>query len=45
VAGVLEREGLVVHLIARHLEDHSALLGELQGELPGRLAVPSRDFH
>jgi error-prone DNA polymerase len=37
VAGVLEREGLVVHLIARRLEDHSALLG--------RLAVPSRDFH
>jgi error-prone DNA polymerase len=37
VTGVLEREGLVVHLIARRLEDHSALLG--------RLAVPSRDFH
>jgi len=37
VAGVLEREGLVVHLIARRLEDHSTLLG--------RLAVPSRDFH
>jgi error-prone DNA polymerase len=45
VAGVLEREGLVVHLIARRLEDHSALLGELRGELRGRLAVPSRDFH
>jgi error-prone DNA polymerase len=37
VAGVLEREGLIVHLIARQLEDYSALLG--------RLAVPSRDFH
>jgi error-prone DNA polymerase len=45
VAGVLEREGPVVHLIARRLEDHSALLGNLQGDLPGRLAVPSRDFH
>ena len=37
VAGVLEREGRVVHLIARRLEDHSRLLGSL--------AVPSRDFH
>ena len=37
VAGVLEREGAVVHLIARQLEDHSRLLGNL---------VPaSRDFH
>jgi error-prone DNA polymerase len=41
VAGVLEREGRVVHLIARRLEDHSALLGKLQGHLE----VPSRDFH
>jgi len=37
VAGVLEREGLVAHLVARRLEDHSGLLG--------RLSVPSRDFH
>jgi error-prone DNA polymerase len=37
VAGVLEREGAVVHLIARRLEDHSRLLGGL--------AVASRDFH
>ena len=37
VAGVLEREGLVVHMIARRLEDHSRLLGSL--------AVHSRDFH
>jgi error-prone DNA polymerase len=46
VAGVLEREGLVVHLIARRLEDHSALLGRLtvpSGE-PGDF-VASRDFH
>jgi len=46
VAGVLEREGLVVHLIARRLEDHSALLGHLAvpyGE-PGDF-VASRDFH
>jgi error-prone DNA polymerase len=37
VSGVLEREGTVVHLIARRLEDHSRLLGGL--------AVASRDFH
>jgi error-prone DNA polymerase len=37
VAGVIEREGAVVHLLARRLEDHSRLLG--------RLAVASRDFH
>jgi error-prone DNA polymerase len=37
VEGVLEREGEVMHLIARRLTDHSALLGEL--------VTPSRDFH
>jgi error-prone DNA polymerase len=37
VEGMLEREGEVVHLIARRLLDHSALLG--------RLATGSRDFH
>jgi len=37
VEGVIQREGLVVHLLARRLEDHSRLLG--------RLAVHSRDFH
>jgi error-prone DNA polymerase len=37
VEGVLEREGEVMHLVARRLTDHSALLG--------RLATPSRDFH
>jgi error-prone DNA polymerase len=36
VEGVLEREGEVVHLVARRLTDHSALLG--------RLATSSRDF-
>jgi error-prone DNA polymerase len=36
VEGVLERQGEVVHLIARRLSDHSALLG--------RLTVESRDF-
>ncbi|MGB5082388.1 MAG: OB-fold nucleic acid binding domain-containing protein, partial [Burkholderiales bacterium] len=36
VEGVLEREGEVMHLVARRLADHSALLG--------RLAAPSRDF-
>jgi len=37
VDGVLEREGEVVHLIARRLLDHSALLGGL--------SPASRDFH
>jgi len=37
VHGVMERQGEVVHLIARHLVDHSALLGKLE--------TASRDFH
>jgi error-prone DNA polymerase len=37
VHGVLEREGEVVHLIARRLTDHNTLLGEL--------IIRSRDFH
>ena len=37
VEGVLEREGEVMHLIARRLTDHSALLG--------KLVTASRDFH
>ena len=37
VHGTIEREGEVVHLIARRLFDHSALLGPL--------AAASRDFH
>ncbi len=37
VDGEVQREGEVVHVIARRLEDHSALLG--------RLATRSRDFH
>jgi error-prone DNA polymerase len=37
VAGAIERDGEVVHLIARRLFDRSALLG--------RLDAPSRDFH
>ncbi len=37
VYGVLERQGEVVHLVAKRLIDHSALLG--------RLATKSRDFH
>jgi len=36
VHGVIEREGEVVHLVARRLVDHSALLG--------RLITRSRDF-
>jgi error-prone DNA polymerase len=37
VEGVVERDGDVVHLVARRLSDYSALLGPL--------AAPSRDFH
>jgi len=37
VLGVLQREGEVVHLVAKRLVDHGALLG--------RLVVSSRDFH
>ncbi len=37
VEGVIERDGDVVHLVARRLSDHSRLLGEL--------LAPSRDFH
>jgi error-prone DNA polymerase len=37
VHGVIEREGEVVHLVARRLVDESALLG--------RLVTRSRDFH
>jgi error-prone DNA polymerase len=37
VHGTLEREGEVVHLIAKRLVDHSELLGNLQ--------TSSRDFH
>ena len=37
VQGVVERDGDVVHLVARKLEDNSTLLG--------RLLTSSRDFH
>ncbi len=37
VEGVIEREGEVVHLVARRLVDHSVLLGALEAR--------SRDFH
>jgi error-prone DNA polymerase len=37
VQGFVERDGEVVHLVARRLLDYSALLGPL--------AAPSRDFH
>ena len=45
VEGVIQREGLVVHLLARRLEDHSRLLGQLRGEAQSALRVRSRDFH
>jgi error-prone DNA polymerase len=37
VAGMLESESGVIHVIAEHLTDHSALIGNL--------AAHSRDFH
>ena len=37
VVGEVQREGDVIHVLARRLEDHSALLG--------RLLTQSRDFH
>ncbi|MGA8055834.1 MAG: OB-fold nucleic acid binding domain-containing protein, partial [Burkholderiales bacterium] len=37
VYGVIEREGEVVHLVARRIVDHSVLLGQL--------TTHSRDFH
>ncbi|TKC77279.1 error-prone DNA polymerase [Trinickia terrae] len=37
VHGVVQREGEVLHLVAKRLEDRTALLG--------RIAVASRDFH
>ncbi|MEE9286658.1 MAG: error-prone DNA polymerase, partial [Gammaproteobacteria bacterium] len=37
VVGEIQREGEVLHVIATHLHDHSALLGEL--------VTRSRDFH
>jgi error-prone DNA polymerase len=37
VEGVMQKEGDVVHLVARRLTDHTVLLG--------RLGTPSRDFH
>jgi error-prone DNA polymerase len=41
VEGVIEREGNVIHLVARRLRDHDPLLAPLFG----RLAPKSRDFH
>ena len=41
VEGVVQREGLVVHLLARRFMDHSRLLGRLLGSLE----VRSHDFH
>jgi error-prone DNA polymerase len=37
VDGTLEREGEIMHVIAHHLTDYSALVGDLQAH--------SRDFH
>ena len=40
VEGAIERDGRVIHLIARRLEDHSSLLARLGGQLD----VRSRNF-
>jgi error-prone DNA polymerase len=37
VRGSIERDGDVVHVIARRLSDHSALIGALD--------APARNFH
>jgi error-prone DNA polymerase len=37
VRGTIERDGEVVHVIARRLSDHSALIGSLD--------APARNFH
>ena len=37
VQGRVQREGQVIHVIAHHLKDYTALLG--------RLTIRSRDFH
>ena len=37
ISGTTQREGEVVHLVARHVEDHSWMLGDL--------TTHSRDFH
>jgi len=41
VQGMIERDGEVVHLVARRLSDHSSLLADALGPLAPR----SRDFH
>ncbi|MFM7293660.1 MAG: error-prone DNA polymerase [Burkholderiales bacterium] len=43
VAGSVEREGEVVHVVAGHLTDKTALLGSLAGQA-GDLNTASRDF-
>jgi error-prone DNA polymerase len=54
VTGVVQREGRVIHVIARHLGDYSFLLDELdeeaENEVSGKSSAdprhfPSRDFH
>jgi len=45
VEGVVQRDGLVVHLLAGRLEDRSLLLERLLGAAAGPLPVRSRNFH
>lgn len=47
VTGRLQREGIVIHLIADRVEDRSALLASLgeEDEEKGPSLFPSRDFH
>jgi len=40
VRGIVQREGRVIHIVARHLEDLSGLLGDLDGHQEGQ----TKDF-
>jgi error-prone DNA polymerase len=44
VYGISQRQGAVMHLVARRLVDHSALLKTLDTDEPGGLKTSSRDF-
>ncbi|MDP6952893.1 MAG: error-prone DNA polymerase, partial [Alphaproteobacteria bacterium] len=43
VEGTLQREGLVIHIIAKHVTDLSSMLDNLDSSTP--LSIASRDFH
>jgi hypothetical protein len=45
VAGRVQREGLVIHMLARQLVDLTPLLGRLTAEAGPSIKVESHDFH